>query len=97
MDVDALSVEEKKKHVDKNLCFFCHKPGHYSCDCHQRRLKGQRPSTSKPPPARKAPAGKKRFGARDLHTHIRELIAENIGDDEGELNDFLDEVEEKGF
>ena len=96
MDVDALSVEEKKQHQSQNLCFFCHQPGHYSRNCNRRRQKGQGPSTSKLPPA-KGPAGKKRFGARDLHTHIRELIAENIGDDEGELNDFLDEVEEKGF
>jgi hypothetical protein len=31
------SEEEKKEHVEQNLCFKCHKKGHSSKDCHRER------------------------------------------------------------
>ena len=42
MDVDAISVnalsrEERERHVQNNLCFICHKDGHMSKECPDRK------------------------------------------------------------
>ena len=42
MDVDAISVnalsrEERERHVRNNLCFICHKDGHMSKECPDRK------------------------------------------------------------
>ena len=42
MDVDAMSVnalsrEERERHVRNNLCFICHKDGHMSKECPDRK------------------------------------------------------------
>ena len=42
MDVDAISVnalsrEERERHVWNNLCFICHKDGHMSKECPDRK------------------------------------------------------------
>ena len=42
MDVDAISVnalsrEEREQHVRNNLCFICHKDGHMSKECPDRK------------------------------------------------------------
>ena len=42
MDVDAISVnalsrEEREHHVRNNLCFICHKDGHMSKECPDRK------------------------------------------------------------
>jgi hypothetical protein len=42
MDVDVISVnalsrEERKQHVWNNLCFICHKDGHVSKECLDRK------------------------------------------------------------
>jgi hypothetical protein len=42
MDVDAISVnamsrEEKERHVQNNLCFICHKDGHLSKECPDKK------------------------------------------------------------
>jgi hypothetical protein len=46
MDVDAiliqaLSKEEREKHVRDGLCFICHKGGHQSKQCYLRKNKGK--------------------------------------------------------
>ena len=33
MDIDRMSQEERKRHVEGGLCFRCHKKGHLSRDC----------------------------------------------------------------
>ena len=42
MDVDAISVnalsrEERERHVRNNLCFICHKDGHMSKECTDKK------------------------------------------------------------
>jgi hypothetical protein len=42
MDVDVISVnalsrEERERHVRNNLCFICHKDGHVSKECPDRK------------------------------------------------------------
>ena len=42
MDIDAISVnalsrEERERHVRNNLCFICHKDGHMSKECPDRK------------------------------------------------------------
>ena len=33
MDIDRMSQEERKRHVEGGLCFRCHKNGHLLRDC----------------------------------------------------------------
>lgn len=36
MDIDRMSQEERKRHVEGGLCFKCHKKGHLSRDCPEK-------------------------------------------------------------
>ena len=36
MDIDRMSQEERKRHVEGGLCFRCHKKGHLSRECPER-------------------------------------------------------------
>ena len=99
MDVDAINTEERRKLVNGELCFICKKPGHYARTCKQRTYNSNRqhPSNNRYQKYDNKAKDKKRMNPKDLHVHMREMILEHIGDDEEALNDFLDEVEEKGF
>ena len=37
MDVDKMTVEERKRHMEENRCFNCHKIGHRAKDCRQKK------------------------------------------------------------
>jgi len=35
-EVNKMTFEERSRHMQQNLCFFCHKPGHQARDCSNR-------------------------------------------------------------
>ena len=37
-----MTLEERSRHLQQNLCFFCHKPGHQAREC-RNRAKGGKP------------------------------------------------------
>ena len=41
-NVNKMTLEERSRHLQQNLCFFCHKPGHQAREC-PNRAKGGRP------------------------------------------------------
>jgi hypothetical protein len=87
MDVDAMSIQERDDIMKRGLCFLCREPGHISKFCPK---KGQgRP----PQPQNTAPQVKKWKG-KELHTHIKALIAQMEADD---INTFFEESAKEGF
>ena len=36
MDINRLTTEERKKHMQENQCFNCHKIGHRAKDCRSK-------------------------------------------------------------
>ena len=87
MDVDAMTTQERDDIMRKGLCFLCREPGHISKFCPK---KGQGRS---PPPQTTAPLVKKWKG-KELHTHIKALIAQMEADD---VNTFFEESAKEGF
>ena len=41
-NVNKMTLEERSRHLQQNLCFFCHKPGHQAREC-PNRAKGGKP------------------------------------------------------
>ena len=79
MDVDRLSMEEQTEHMSKGLCFNCHKPGHMGKDYPDNGKKNEQ---------------EKKMTGRELHAHVRGLIAELQGDDQ---KDFWNQADDTGF
>jgi hypothetical protein len=95
MDVDGMSLEEKKQRIKSGACFTCGETGHYSAKCPKR----QENKDKKGKPKRESPKsfGRKKLDMKQLRAHIRGIIAENYDDDPAGIEEFLDEVEEEGF
>jgi len=85
MDVDAMSTQERDDIMRKGLCFFCKKPGHISKFCPDKNQ-----GRSSPPPSQ-AP---KKWKGKELHAHIKALVAQMESDD---VNEFFDESSKEGF
>ena len=83
MDVDAMTTQEREDIMRKGLCFGCKEPGHISKNC-PKKNQGQAP----PPPPQKKWKGK------ELHAHIKALIAQMEDDD---ANTFFEEAAKEGF
>ncbi|PPQ85959.1 hypothetical protein CVT25_001695 [Psilocybe cyanescens] len=85
MDVDVMTTEERTSLMKKGACFRCKQTGHLAVDCPQR--KKNNPFIPKELP-------KKKWTAKDLHAHIRELNMEEreelaslaMGDQEEDTN-----------
>ena len=71
MDIDRMSQEERKRHVEGGLCFRCHKKGHLSRDC---------PSKGKP-----QQGGNNRGNCGDVKARIGALFDELSTEDKAEL------------
>ena len=41
-NVNKMTMQERSRHLQQNLCFFCHKPGHQAKEC-PNRAKGGKP------------------------------------------------------
>ena len=97
MDVDAMSLEEKKRRIKNGACFTCGETGHYSNKCPTRRSnRDKKEGNDKKRETSKA-FGKRKMDVKQLRTHIRGIIAENFDTDPAGLEEFLDEVEDEGF
>ena len=93
MDIDALSVEQQEEHMQKGLCFRCHKPGHRTCECKE----GTTPAatTSKPPSyTLKTVEPVKKMTPKEIYAHIRSLTTLMSEEEKGELDAL---AEEEGF
>jgi hypothetical protein len=84
MDIDAMTADEREKMMRSGLCFGCKKPGHISRNCPNRNKK-EAPTT--PLPSRK-------MMGKELHTHVRALIADM---EEEEVTEFFKEADGQGF
>ena len=103
MDVDAMTLEERKKRLRDGACFICAEPGHFSNVCPKRKNSRQQPQRQgqgqrqgngqKRQEDRK---GKNRMTKTDFRTHIRNMVIDNF-DTPDELEEFMDLVEEEGF
>ena len=71
MDIDRMSQEERKRHVEGGLCFRCHKKGHLSRDC---------PNKGKP-----QQGGNNRGNRGDVKARIGALFDELSTEDKAEI------------
>jgi hypothetical protein len=106
MDIDALSPQEVAKYKQEKLCFVCGKPGHMASahqngtvpderrNGNQNQQKGARKFQQK---GKGKQTEKKKFNPGQLRQHIRALIDDNFDQDSPEYEEFVKEVEEKGF
>ena len=84
MDVDAMTTQERENIMRKGLCFGCKEPGHISRNC-PKKNQGRTP----PPPL-----PQKKWKGKELHAHIKALIAQMEDDD---ANTFFEEAAKEGF
>jgi hypothetical protein len=97
MDVDAMSLEEKKKRIKNGACFTCGENGHYSAKCPKRKDNKDRKGKGEQKGKFFKAQGKKKYNIEELRTHIRGIIAENYDSDPQGLEEFLDNAEDEGF
>ena len=87
MDVDAMTTEERDEMMRAGLCFRCKKAGHVSRNCPNRN----RPPLPQQTPQQTPP---KKMKGKELHAHVRALMAQMEEDD---VDEFLKESGEQGF
>ena len=80
MDIDAMSMEKQAALMRKGACFICEEPGHLAQDHKKQTEKGNDlPQKMK---------------GKELHAHIRALLAQMEEDDKEE---FFADAEKQGF
>lgn len=79
MDVDYMSTEERNDLMKRGACFNCKTVGHLSKDCPNRKKKFTPPQKMK---------------GKELHAHVRALLAEMEDQDKEE---FFEDAAKEGF
>lgn len=90
MDVDRLSLDEQKKHMEKGLCFFCHKPSHRAAD----HKGGNVPPSTEPKKFSFSKKEEHPQTGKNAYSRMRAIMAELP---ENERDECLKELEEQGF
>ena len=85
MDVDAMSTEERNILMKKGACFTCKTIGHISRDCPHKKKKNFPPPTT---------SNLQKMKGKELHAHVRALLAEMEEDD---VNEFFADATESNF
>ena len=75
-DINKMTTEERSRHMQDNLCFFCHKPGHVARACPNRARRGK--------PGRKVARKVRQVSNKDIESSAEET---ETGDDEEESSD----------
>ena len=83
MDVDTMSIEERKKLMKKGACFRCKKTGHLSKDCLTRNKTN-----------RTTQEVQKKMTPKEMYKHIQSLTTQ-LNDEE--KMEFFKKAEEEGF
>jgi hypothetical protein len=86
MDVDALTMEERKELLEKRACFFWKKPGHFAKECRSRQRQGNATSiaavkTSTPSQTKQD----KKLSTEEAARTIRTLLAQYTALEENEI------------
>lgn len=85
MDVDFMSTDERTDLMKKGACFRCKRPGHRANECPERG--------GGYVPLRK-PAVPQKMKGRELHAHVRALLAQMEDKDKEE---FFEDASKEGF
>ena len=89
ISVNALSKEERERHVRNGLCFVCHKDGHMSKECPNRKYKEGSKSGKDKGKYRKK---KKRFATG---RHIRATEMDDSSEEEEDVEESSQSNEEQ--
>ena len=81
-DINKMTTEERSRHMQDNLCFFCHKPGHVARACPNRVRRGK--------PGRKVARKVRQVSNKDIESNTEETETE---DEEEESSDSELQVE----
>ena len=80
MDIDAMSMEKQAALMRKGACFICKEPGHLAQD-HKKQMEKGNDLPQK-------------IKGKELHAHIRALLAQMEEDDKEE---FFADAKKQGF
>ena len=97
MDVDALTMEERKELLEKRACFFCKKPRHFTRECRSKQQQGNTTSIATVKTSNQAKSGKKK-STEEAACTICTLLAQYTAAEENKIFEKGAQLsEEQGF